>query len=90
MFSPYHLLDQDWAGAGVLPVRDSYLAHRPGLPGYTGVGGVVGHAHRLPKLGLDSVALDIPGGDAVLPPLCAGALFGRAGRFGQLSQRALL
>jgi len=35
VFSPYHLLDQDWAGAGVLPVRDSCLAHRPGLPGYT-------------------------------------------------------
>ncbi len=35
VFSPYHLLDQDWAQAGVLPVRDSYLAHRPGLPGYT-------------------------------------------------------
>ena len=35
VFSPYHLLDQDWAEAGVLPVRDSYLAHRPGLPGYT-------------------------------------------------------
>lgn len=35
VFAPYQLLDQDWAQAGVMPVRDSYLAHRPGLPRYT-------------------------------------------------------
>ena len=35
VFAPYHLLEQDWAQAGVMPVRDSYLAHRPGLPRYT-------------------------------------------------------
>lgn len=35
VFAPYQLLDQDWAEAGVLPVRDSYLAHRAGMPRYT-------------------------------------------------------
>ena len=35
VFAPYHLLDQDWAQAGVMPVRDSCLAHRSGLLRYT-------------------------------------------------------
>ena len=35
VFAPYHLLEQDWLEAGVMPVRDSYLAHRAGLPRYT-------------------------------------------------------
>ncbi|MDE6260531.1 MAG: DUF3488 and transglutaminase-like domain-containing protein, partial [Oscillospiraceae bacterium] len=35
VYTPYQLLEQDWAEVGVIPVRDSYLAQRPGLPRYT-------------------------------------------------------
>ena len=35
VFAPYQLLEQDWQEAGVMPVRDSYLAHRAGLRSYT-------------------------------------------------------
>lgn len=35
VFAPYQLLDQDWQEAGVLPVRDSYLARTAGLRSYT-------------------------------------------------------
>ncbi len=30
IYAPYQLIDQDWTAAGVLPVEDSYLAHRRG------------------------------------------------------------
>lgn len=35
VYTPYQLLEQDWIEAGVMPVRDSYLAQRAGLPRYT-------------------------------------------------------
>ena len=35
VYTPYQLLEQDWADVGVVPVQDSYLAQRPGLPRYT-------------------------------------------------------
>lgn len=35
VFTPYELVEQDWAEIGIMPVRDSYLAQRAGLPRYT-------------------------------------------------------
>lgn len=35
VYAPYQLLEQDWAQAGVMPARDSYLARKAGLPRYT-------------------------------------------------------
>lgn len=35
VYAPYQLLGQDWAEAGVMPGRDSYLARRTGLRRYT-------------------------------------------------------
>ncbi|MBD5119094.1 MAG: transglutaminase domain-containing protein [Clostridiales bacterium] len=35
VYTPYQLLEQDWAEVGIMPVRDSYLAQRAGLPRYT-------------------------------------------------------
>lgn len=30
VYTPYQLLDQDWSGAGMLPVEDAYFAHAQG------------------------------------------------------------
>ncbi|MDE6281899.1 MAG: transglutaminase-like domain-containing protein, partial [Oscillospiraceae bacterium] len=35
VFTPYELVEQDWAEIGIMPVRDSYLAQRAGLSSYT-------------------------------------------------------
>ncbi|MBD5133758.1 MAG: transglutaminase domain-containing protein [Clostridiales bacterium] len=35
VYAPYQLLEQDWAEAGVTPVRDSYLIQPAGGPSYT-------------------------------------------------------